>query len=564
MQLFGTDGIRGRVEVSEQSYEKSLSLYLENRILTPSLMRLIGEALAIDLKKDNPYVNHLPVVVIGWDNRPSNKILVEALTEGLTIQGCEVHWAGEIATPGLHYCILESKYHTGLMVTASHNPVHDSGLKIFDKFGFKSYPVKEKNLTQIITRLSNESNGEMYKISQNYRLPKYNYNGVEKYQNNLKNRLSLIEKDWGVSLSKAIEFEVIPKNTFIFDGSKGALHKWSSKWLSDNGLDSIDISENCIEINTNCGAGDFSPTDSWTWNDLKSDHVLLDTISNTYKSGVELKPGQILAAAVDGDADRCLLFEVKEDLSGIRVVDGDNIADNILQAISIIHPNSDCFFAASIESDLSLISSLHRLPLNTKSSETAVGDRWLSLALCDSSKPELISDYEIPNLIGCEDSGHIVLPVKHPINNNSWSLVGDGLMTFLYTILARCVIYSNRKKNNFLSGWKLRKSVKGVNRKLWSGNNELSKKAKEIVEEWFKTNSNVKEIIKKEINGSTSLLLLEGEIDDLPFSVGIRNSGTEPKISVSLRLSAGCKEKISSEPSILVEKLCKFLSLNML
>ena len=563
MQLFGTDGIRGKVEIDEQPYDISLSQFLKNRILTPSLMRLIGEAIAIDLNSKNNNNSLSPRVVIGWDNRPNNILLVSALTEGLTIQGCEVHWAGEIATPGLHYCILESEFCTGLMVTASHNPAQDSGLKIFDEFGFKSYPEKEKELSKIINNLSEKYKGKMYKISENLRTPTHEFNGLQKYQINLENRLFLIQNNWGVSLSQASDLGVIPPNAFIFDSSKGAIYSWSSLWFSDMGLSTIEVSKMCNQINDNCGAGNFSPTDRWTWKNLESEHVLLQAINKTFKSDESLIPGQILAAAVDGDADRCLLFEVMDDLSGIRVVDGDRISDYILQAASIIHPKSSWLFAASIESDLSLLSSLDRLSLEIDSLETAVGDRWLSLALCGNINPNLISCSKMPLLLGCEDSGHIVLPVQHPLIKDSWSLVGDGLMTFIYTILAKSVINLNEKSNNFSSGWKLRRSVKEVNRDLWNGNNNLSNQAKKIVEKWFAKNSNFSGIRMKKITGATTLLLLEGEIDSLPFSLGIRNSGTEAKISVSLRLSSGCKEKILSDPSTLVEELCDFLSIKM-
>jgi phosphomannomutase len=169
----------------------------------------------------------------------------------------------------------------------------------------------------------------------------------------------------------------------------------------------------------------------------------------------------------------------------------------------------------------------------------------------------------MPGLIGCEDSGHIVLPISHPKNKNQWSLVGDGVMTLVYTILARCVLKSLNKNNGFQPGWKLRNSVKDVNRRLWDGKNELSFQIQNLAEEWFNHNSNATKLSRVEINGSTSLLLLQGEVEGLPFSLGIRNSGTEPKISVSLRLSTGCKEKLSKDPLNLIEMLCEHLSRNM-
>ncbi len=561
MQLFGTDGVRGKIEVTDKSYDEALSLYHNQRILTPSLMRVIGEATAIELQSRGDITN--PRVVVGWDNRPNNSLLTKALTQGLAIQGCEVHWAGEVATPGLHYCILESSFNAGFMVTASHNPAHDSGLKIFDEFGFKTYPERELEISRIVENLISEDRELDDLLLEKMSNPANQFDGSKKHQQALQNRLKLIEEIWSIALTDASKLGVLAPTEFLLDSSKGSAYRWLATWLTANGLNSIELSSTCVQINENCGAGNFSPTDKWPWNNLESEHVLLNAIKNKFPNSSELLPGQLVAAALDGDADRCLLFEVSEDGSGIRVVDGDRIADDILQAAILQNQEKDWILAASIESDLSLTSSLHRLSKHASHMETAVGDRWLSLALCGDSIPALIQTEKMPKVIGCEDSGHIVLPIAHPAIKDSWSLVGDGVMTLVYTILARCVLKSLEINNGFKPGWKLRKSVKGVDRSLWDGKNELSTKTHKLAEDWFSNNSNSTSLSKLEVDGSTSLLLLQGKVEDLPFSLGIRNSGTEAKISVSLRLSPGCKEKISAEPLELIEILCDHLSRNM-
>ena len=93
-----------------------------------------------------------------------------------------------------------------------------------------------------------------------------------------------------------------------------------------------------------------------------------------------LKPrpeGEIIAAALDGDGDRCLLIESTG--NGCKVVDGDEMADHILRSAK-----GNWHLAASIESDLALATSLKRLNAKVNFSQTAVGDRWLSHALKDS------------------------------------------------------------------------------------------------------------------------------------------------------------------------------------
>ena len=218
MQLFGTDGIRGKVEIDEQPYDISLSQFLKNRILTPSLMRLIGEAIAIDLNSKNNNNSLSPRVVIGWDNRPNNILLVSALTEGLTIQGCEVHWAGEIATPGLHYCILESEFCTGLMVTASHNPPEYSGYKLKGSFGGPATPDQVAELEKQLKRIMS-------------RPPQFKFKDLDFYRKNKKIRLFDAQESYLRYLKRKINFKAIKEAGFnvLFDPMYGAgintLHK---------------------------------------------------------------------------------------------------------------------------------------------------------------------------------------------------------------------------------------------------------------------------------------------------------------------------------------------------
>ena len=132
------------------------------------------------------------------DNRPNNINLTKALTQGLAIQGCEVHWAGEIATPGLHYCLSESGYDGGFMVTASHNPAQDSGLKIFDELGFKTYPEREEEISKIVENLVSEDRELDEDFLEKLSKPLMEFNGSIKYQKGLQNRLELIQES-GVS-----------------------------------------------------------------------------------------------------------------------------------------------------------------------------------------------------------------------------------------------------------------------------------------------------------------------------------------------------------------------------
>ena len=110
-------------------------------------------------------------------------------------------------------------------------------------------------------------------------------------------------------------------------------------FLSEIGINANEVSTNAPALNENCGAGELKPTDSWTWDEAgKSEHIMI--------SSLERKPcRQVIAAALDGDGDRCLLIESTED--GCKVVDGDEMADHILRSAK-----GDWHLAASIEPTL--------------------------------------------------------------------------------------------------------------------------------------------------------------------------------------------------------------------
>src|SRR6266496_4757665 len=133
-QLFGTDGIRGVAGEFP---------------LTPESTFLIGRALGHDLLRANP----LPRGVIGQDTRDSSRWIADRVTSGLTSLGVEVHSAGVITTPGVAYLARSRKYDAGVVISASHNPWTDNGIKVFSGDGFKLPDAHELAIEQEIFSL---------------------------------------------------------------------------------------------------------------------------------------------------------------------------------------------------------------------------------------------------------------------------------------------------------------------------------------------------------------------------------------------------------------------------
>lgn len=520
MQLFGTDGIRGRFALSRSDDEAVIEALIEHREISPRLFRLIGEGLGA-------MMDYETVVVIGWDQRPGNPALVSALTQGFHLRGILVIWAGEVATPGLQASLLHKGAAMGCMVTASHNPVTDSGVKVFDRYGYKSMPEYEVQVSEIIAKLAREEREVDEPELQRLAIPDSEFDGGAVHREMLERRFSLLENCFAGSAESHSDGDVssLPDGGLAIDTSGGSAEGWLVDWLNAKGIPAHAVASP-VAMNVNCGAGEFSPSDEWTWEQIQSnagEHLLLTHLAERCRDGVpaDWQVGGIVAAALDGDGDRCLLIEVTS--TGLRIFDGDRMADALLRAGG----ESWCL-AASIEADLGL-------PVDI---QTAVGDRWLSAALSPpiGQSVRLLLMDETPPVIGCEDSGHLVLAAPHPRLDEHWSLVGDGIASLLAVLAAQRRL-SGLSKGGFERGWKRRISVVGVERARWDGKNTIADMVEEITRRTITGWGMVENWRRTDIQGETSLLLLEAEVDGFSMSIGIRNSGTEAKTNVSIRLA---------------------------
>ena len=129
-RLFGTDGIRGAANVD----------------LRPSLAFALGRATAHEV------VGAGGSIVVGQDTRRSGDMFVAAITAGATSMGVDVHRLGVVPTPALAFLAGTGRFAAGIMVSASHNPAEDNGLKVIDPRGLKLDDDVEDELEAAILR----------------------------------------------------------------------------------------------------------------------------------------------------------------------------------------------------------------------------------------------------------------------------------------------------------------------------------------------------------------------------------------------------------------------------
>jgi phosphoglucosamine mutase len=257
-RLFGTDGIRGVANVD----------------LKPTLAYALGRATAHHLASSGE------AIVVGQDTRRSGDMFVAALAAGATSLGVDVHVVGVVPTPALAHLARTGPFAAGIMVSASHNPADDNGLKVLDHDGLKLDDAVEDELEALIWRegeLGGVGNAELGRRLEARAL----LDGYIKHRTGL---ASGIRAD-GVRI--------------VLDGANGSGSEVGPGILAATGasVSPIHVSPDGININVRCGATDPAS--------------LAEAV---------VAQGADVGFALDGDADRLIAVDASGD-----VVDGDRV-----------------------------------------------------------------------------------------------------------------------------------------------------------------------------------------------------------------------------------------------
>lgn len=264
MKLFGTDGIRGRIN---------------RHPMTPENVLKIGMAAAKVLKKEHHGRN---MVLIGKDTRLSGYMIESALTSGICSMGMDVTLVGPLPTPGIAFLTRTLRLDAGIVISASHNPFEDNGIKFFSYDGFKLPDSVEKMIEELVADSSlDRQRPAGSEIGRAFRLD----DATGRYIEYIKS-----------TLPKGTTFEGI---RVVVDCANGAAYKTTPSLLRELGAEVITLYDepNGTNINSGCGSTDMTS-------------LIRAVIANRAHIGI----------AHDGDADRTLFCDEKG-----RMVDGDRI-----------------------------------------------------------------------------------------------------------------------------------------------------------------------------------------------------------------------------------------------
>ena len=352
-QLFGTDGIRGVAGEFP---------------LTKESTYLIGRALGHDLVRSTPKAQ----AVIGQDTRESSRWIADRVSEGLAAVGVDVHSAGVITTPGVAYLARSRKMAAGIVISASHNPWTDNGIKVFSGDGFKLPDSHELSIEkEIFALLQNPAAADDTAL----KVPRPSLPGE-----------AALRHDYIQSLAASVSSD-LNKLHVLVDCANGAAAAEAPELFRTLGIQAtfIHISPDGKNINEQCGA--LHP----------------ETLGKT----VAESNGKFdLGVTFDGDADRALFC----DENG-RVVNGDAVllaAARDLRAQGRL--NGDTIVATTM-SNMGLEIALRRSGIRMLRAN--VGDKYVL--------EEMLKTHAT---LGGEQSGHIIF-------RDGDATTGDGLLTAL-------------------------------------------------------------------------------------------------------------------------------------
>jgi phosphoglucosamine mutase len=330
--IFGTDGVRGRANTHPMTAEMALRL---------------GAAAGRYFRQDASEEHR---VVIGKDTRLSGYMFENALTAGLTSTGMNVLLLGPVPTPAVGYLTRSMRADLGIMISASHNPHHDNGIKFFGPDGYKLSDAAEAEIEALVD--SGVEPAQAQNIGRAKRIDDGRFRYVERAKASFPPDRSL----GGLRV--------------VIDCANGAAYRTAPQVLWELGAELIEIGVSPDGLNINDGCGSTN-------------------VEAAAKAVVQYRAD--IGLCLDGDADRLMVL----DETG-RVADGDQIMALLAARWAEQQRLRDGTLVATVMSNLGLERYLHERGLRLE--RTPVGDRYVVERMRAGGWN-----------LGGEQSGHIVM-----------------------------------------------------------------------------------------------------------------------------------------------------------
>jgi len=454
IRLQGTDGIRGPIQQHLPPSEHPVKWYLRTGEITPEFFQLYTYSTCCLLRKFG-LTELSNIIVVGWDSRDSSGTFNNAAILGILQAGLAPYSVGILPTPAVALHMLATQASAAIVLTASHNPADQNGVKIFlGSSGLKLFPADDESLTEFL-------------LKQPWPLPS------SSIFHDICDASEAAQKNFIAHLLQNQDFEMIldqPESiNIITDSAFGACQVIVQHFPKSWSIFQHYNSDCSNEINRFSGVADLEGTRWLSEQHLKNSQWKNHTALHQLFQNLRKNPKSLhLSWIFDGDGDRCFILVADSSRQGIHILSGDALM--LLISSDSESKSQNKYIFNTIESDLEASSRILGKKFNLR--QCAVGDKWLLLEAFDSriktlkehlqkfsgAKKDLIDDIqktlvqmkklgrpsafeltrlwrnlikEIPEanqlstdfFLGSEESGHVILPVTH---NKELVFLGNG------------------------------------------------------------------------------------------------------------------------------------------
>ncbi len=516
LKVQGTDGVRGIINFNVAD---PLLSFCSSGQISPAFAEIYcfvwGRLLLEDVGASSSRT-----IILAQDPRDQTNSFLNAASAGLAAAGLDLKYIGCLPTPFVPYAILQSKALGGVMLTASHNPKEQHGIKLFNSQGLKYLPPFDFRFTELLGIVGHNFSYTKDKEPQNIETPTAQAALIESY-------CSILDAAF-----LTIQTSALKEYDLVFDCANGAAAEVISRFIKKINCHACHVLNvnPSSGINFHSGVSEFEGIDAITYEEF---------ISNSYwqKNQCLIKifelvnsTKNILAFVFDGDADRMLALKYDYNAKKVIVLDGDAIATIFMQSSVGVGPK---FLINTIESDWEVDALAHKFQYTQ--SKMAVGDKWI-VNLANT----ILSRDSAAEVLGYEESGHFVLPLNHNSFNAQALLTGSGFLT-----AAKLLQTDPANYRQFERGFKFTYQIYYVDKSLLQNKqfrSELTLSIDKIVKDYPELNYQFKNFEFEE-----DLYYLEFSLKNKMIgSLYLRNSGTENKASINLRAGKNQSEVLSN------------------
>jgi len=382
-RIQGTDGIRGRICEDEQRGELNpVEFFLKDGFLTPSFFECYTYSY-VELLIESKSVTVGDTIIVGWDPRDSKGTFNQSAMNGIRKAGLNVFSVGILPTPAIPLYMVERNAGGSVMLTASHNPSDQNGIKLFHGLtGLKFLPDDDGRLTrQLIQNMDLDL--QSFELKGN----------LENHEIKAKELFIKFNLD---PLNSWIDDHSFENTILVIDVSKGAVASVAEEIFTRLPFQETMITNITGNINESCGVADLEGRERID----KSEVIpaggrfhLYETLQEMFKKSQEnqsIQRGEtkLTALVFDGDGDRCYALDYNYIEDCLLVSSGDFLGVHQANYLKKSQGAENCWFINTVESDLN--TSVTTKQMGYDSLVTGVGDKWILLkAVMDNIRSNL-------------------------------------------------------------------------------------------------------------------------------------------------------------------------------